>query len=48
MKEQQIADELHEMKRWVAVFETEYGLPPEVVSQLRMRIDRIADLLAEA
>jgi hypothetical protein len=47
MKQQQIADELHEMKNWIAVFEQEYELPPEVVRQLRMNIDHIAALLAE-
>ena len=40
-----LADDLHELKEWVAVYEQEYGLPKEVVRTITSRIERIAKKL---
>ncbi len=39
------ADELRDTLNWIAVFEEEYSLPAEAVSQLRDRLEKIANLL---
>jgi len=36
------ADEIRDIINWIAVFETEYNLPAEVVQQLRSRLEKIA------
>ncbi len=38
-------DEIREIINWIAVFEEEYDLPQEVVSQLRSRLEKVANLL---
>ncbi len=40
-----IADEVRDTINWIAIFETEYELPKEVVQQLRSRLEKIAALL---
>lgn len=37
-----IADDVRDIINWVAVFESEYELPKEVVDQLRKRLEKIA------
>lgn len=39
------ADELRDILNWIAVFEEEYSLPAEVVSQLKDRLEKVATLL---
>lgn len=39
------ADELRDILNWIAVFEKEYSLPAEVVSQLKDRLGKVANLL---
>ncbi|MFQ5620951.1 MAG: hypothetical protein ACE5FT_03845 [Candidatus Nanoarchaeia archaeon] len=41
----EITDEIRELHNWVAVFETEYKLPAEVVQQLRDRLEKAARTL---
>ncbi|MBI4448757.1 hypothetical protein HY641_01885 [Candidatus Woesearchaeota archaeon] len=41
----ELADDLHALKEWVAVYETEYGLPKEVVRTITSRIERVAKKL---
>jgi len=36
-------DEIRDIINWIAVFETEYKLPAEVVQQLRSRLEKIAN-----
>lgn len=38
-------NELREILNWIAVFEEQYNLPNEVVSQLRDRLEKVANLL---
>lgn len=38
-------DELRDILNWIAVFEEEYSLPAEVVSQLKGRLEKVANLL---
>ena len=39
------ADEIRDIVNWIAVFETEYQLPKEVVDQLRKRLESLANNL---
>lgn len=41
----QVTDELRELHNWVMVFQTEYDLPAEVVTQLRERLEKVARTL---
>jgi hypothetical protein len=36
-----ITDDIHEIVHWIAVFETEYNLPAEVVGQLKAKLEAI-------
>ncbi len=38
----QCTDEIRDIINWIAVFETEYKLPAEVVGQLRSRLEKLA------
>ena len=39
------ADEIRDIINWIAVFETEYKLPAEVVQQLKSRLEKLANEL---
>ncbi len=41
----EVENEIREIINWIAVFETEYKLPAEVVQQLRTRLEGIASKL---
>ncbi len=41
----EVANEIREIINWIKVFEEEYKLPAEVVSQLRQRLEAIAEKL---
>jgi hypothetical protein len=41
----EIENEIRDMINWVAVFETEYELPKEVVDKLKERLEGIASKL---
>ncbi len=41
----EVADEIRDIINWIKVFEEEYKLPAEVVSQLRTRLESIAGKL---
>jgi len=38
----QCTDEIRDIINWIAVFETEYKLPAEVVGKLRSRLEKLA------
>ena len=38
-------DEIREIINWIAVFETEYNLPTEVVEKLRSRLEKVVSNL---
>ena len=38
-------DEIREILNWIAVFETEYNLPTEVVEKLKSRLEKVASNL---
>ena len=42
---QRIADDIRDMHNWIAVFDTEYDLPREVVNKLRSKLEKIARTL---
>ena len=41
----EIEDTLRDTINWVAVFETEYDLPKEVVAKLKKKLQKIGNLL---
>ena len=41
----EIEDALRDVINWVAVFNTEYDLPKEVVTQLKKKLQKIGKLL---
>ena len=41
----EVADQLRDTVNWIKVFEEEYNLPAEVVSQLRERLEAISTKL---
>jgi hypothetical protein len=41
----EVADQLRDTINWIKVFEEEYDLPAEVVSQLRQKLEGIAEKL---
>lgn len=41
----EVSDEIRDIINWIKVFEEEYDLPAEVVTQLRSRLDGIASKL---
>lgn len=42
---QRIADDIRDMHNWIAVFDTEYDLPREVVNKLHSKLQKIARTL---
>ncbi|MBS3175699.1 hypothetical protein J4457_00500 [Candidatus Woesearchaeota archaeon] len=38
----QVTNDMRDLLNWIAVFETEYELPKEVVKELRAKIEKIA------
>ena len=38
----EVGDEIRDIINWIKVFEEEYNLPAEVVTQLRSRLEAIA------
>lgn len=42
---QAATDEIREIINWIAVFETEYNLPAEVVEKLKSRLEKVASNL---
>lgn len=41
----EVSDEIRDIINWIKVFEEEYNLPAEVVTQLRSRLEAIAQKL---
>ena len=41
----EVSNEIRDTINWIKVFEEEYSLPPEVVMQLRSRLEAIAEKL---
>ena len=42
-----VEDKIRDIINWIAVFETEYDLPKEVVDQLRSRLEELAKMVGE-
>ena len=45
-EKRRLAQDIRALANWVAVFDSEYDLPPEVVSKFRERLETMGERLA--
>ncbi len=47
MGKKEIQDKIRDLINWIVIFENEYGIPKEVVDELRAKIEEISKMIDE-